>query len=244
MRIKKKITTMLLSIITISSLFCLSNVTYATEIEESNNTSYSSNSTVTFVYSLSVEVRYVDENGNPLKEKKVIDGDEEKQFHITEEKIDGYELINTIGNPNGKFGEDFEVTFVYKKVNQNSNNDNDGNNQNNQNNGNNNNNNHNNDGNGGNTNNNNNNGNSNNSNNDSSNNNSNGNSNTNNSTNSNNKNQSNNITQNKQQSSNNNQIIDGVKTGDYYSIIIATISIGILLTISGLIVLLKMKKKH
>lgn len=237
---RKKITTTLLTIITILSLFCSSKIVCATEMEENNNTSYSSNSTVTFVYSLSVEIRYVDEDGTPLKAKKVIDGDEEKQFHITAEEIDGYKLKNTIGNPNGKFGEDFEVTFVYKKINQNANNN--GNNQNNQNDGNNNSNNHNNDGNS-NTNNSDNNNSSNNSSNDSNNNSTNKN-NTNNSTNTNNQNQSNNITQNKQQSSNNNQIIDGVKTGDYYYIIIITIGIGILLTISGLIVLFNTKQKH
>ena len=60
-----------------------------------------------------VDIRYVDENGYDILQPLSIYGDIGESFKAVPADIQGYTLINTIGNPDGIFGTDQKVTFVY-----------------------------------------------------------------------------------------------------------------------------------
>ena len=63
-----------------------------------------------------VITHYVDEEGNTLLEDKTITGYEDDSYKTTPEDIEGYTLINTIGNETGKYtsSKTIEVTYVYQ----------------------------------------------------------------------------------------------------------------------------------
>ena len=64
-----------------------------------------------------VIIRYVDEDNKELLESKTITGQVGTDYETTSETIEGYELINTIGNETGKYAEeDITVTYVYQYV--------------------------------------------------------------------------------------------------------------------------------
>lgn len=63
-----------------------------------------------------VIVHYVDEEGSALLEDKTLTGYEDDSYKTTSEDIEGYTLINTIGNETGKYtsSKTIEVTYVYQ----------------------------------------------------------------------------------------------------------------------------------
>lgn len=63
-----------------------------------------------------VIVHYVDEDGSALLEDKILTGYEDDSYKTTSEDIEGYTLINTIGNETGKYTstKTIEVTYVYQ----------------------------------------------------------------------------------------------------------------------------------
>lgn len=63
-----------------------------------------------------VIVHYVDEEGSALLEDKILTGYEDDSYKTTSEDIEGYTLINTIGNETGKYtsSKTIEVTYVYQ----------------------------------------------------------------------------------------------------------------------------------
>lgn len=63
-----------------------------------------------------VIVHYVDEEGSALLEDKILTGYEDDSYKTTPEDIEGYTLINTIGNETGKYtsSKTIEVTYVYQ----------------------------------------------------------------------------------------------------------------------------------
>lgn len=63
-----------------------------------------------------VIVHYVDEEGSALLKDKILTGYEDDSYKTTSEDIEGYTLINTIGNETGKFtsSKTIEVTYVYQ----------------------------------------------------------------------------------------------------------------------------------
>ena len=63
-----------------------------------------------------VIVHYVDEDGSALLEDKTLTGYEDDSYKTTSEDIEGYTLINTIGNETGKYtsSKTIEVTYVYQ----------------------------------------------------------------------------------------------------------------------------------
>lgn len=64
-----------------------------------------------------VIIRYVDEDNKELLDSKIITGQVGTDYETTSETIEGYELIKTIGNENGKYAEeDITVTYVYQYV--------------------------------------------------------------------------------------------------------------------------------
>lgn len=65
-----------------------------------------------------VIVHYVDEEGSALLEDKILTGYEDDSYKTTSEDIEGYTLINTIGNETGKYtsSKTIEVTYVYQFI--------------------------------------------------------------------------------------------------------------------------------
>ena len=63
-----------------------------------------------------VIVHYVDEENSALLEDKILTGYEDDSYKTTPEDIEGYTLINTIGNETGKYtsSKTIEVTYVYQ----------------------------------------------------------------------------------------------------------------------------------
>lgn len=63
-----------------------------------------------------VIVHYVDEEGSALLKDKILTGYEDDSYKTTSEDIEGYTLINTIGNETGKYtsSKTIEVTYVYQ----------------------------------------------------------------------------------------------------------------------------------
>ena len=63
-----------------------------------------------------VIVHYVDEENSALLEDKILTGYEDDSYKTTPEDIEGYTLINTIGNETGKYtsSKNIEVTYVYQ----------------------------------------------------------------------------------------------------------------------------------
>ena len=63
-----------------------------------------------------VIVHYVDEESSALLEDKILTGYEDDSYKTTPEDIEGYTLINTIGNETGKYtsSKTIEVTYVYQ----------------------------------------------------------------------------------------------------------------------------------
>lgn len=63
-----------------------------------------------------VIIHYVDEEGSALLEDKILTGYEDDSYKTTSEDIEGYTLINTIGNETGKYtsSKTIEVTYVYQ----------------------------------------------------------------------------------------------------------------------------------
>src|SRR5690625_4078664 len=81
--------------------------------------------TVTYVYKPveetpeegTVDVEYVDEDGNPVAKPETETGDVGDPYETEPKDIDGYELIETPDNAIGEFTEDDQtVTYVYKPV--------------------------------------------------------------------------------------------------------------------------------
>ena len=64
-----------------------------------------------------VNVHYVDENGNKIKDDKQIEGEKGEAYSVSQEDIEGYRYVRTEGNASGTFPEgNTDVTFVYKKI--------------------------------------------------------------------------------------------------------------------------------
>lgn len=64
-----------------------------------------------------VTVQYVDETGQSLAVETVLNGKVGESYQATATVIDGYELIQVVGNPSGSFGEQAQtITFKYRKI--------------------------------------------------------------------------------------------------------------------------------
>ncbi|MCQ4794995.1 MucBP domain-containing protein [Anaerofustis stercorihominis] len=77
------------------------------------------NTNVTFVYKKiikgTVTAKFVDINGNKIKDDKIYEGEKDEPYNISKENIYGYEYVRTEGNSSGVFPErNTDVTFVYK----------------------------------------------------------------------------------------------------------------------------------
>ncbi len=65
----------------------------------------------------SVVARYVDENGNTLKNDIILNGDLGDDYETHKENISGYILIRVEGEEKGEFEEDVKVVkYIYKKI--------------------------------------------------------------------------------------------------------------------------------
>lgn len=65
----------------------------------------------------SVVARYVDENGNTLKDDIILNGDLGDDYETHKENISGYILIRVEGEEKGEFEEDVKVVkYIYKKI--------------------------------------------------------------------------------------------------------------------------------
>ncbi|MFC6202930.1 MucBP domain-containing protein [Lactiplantibacillus nangangensis] len=64
-----------------------------------------------------VTVQYVDETGQSLAIETVLNGKVGENYQATAAVIDGYELIQVVGNPSGNFSEQAQtITFKYRKI--------------------------------------------------------------------------------------------------------------------------------
>ena len=62
-------------------------------------------------------VEYIDPDGNPIQEEKIIEGKVDDPYKVSRLEIEGYELIEVIGNEEGVYKvEDQRVSFKYKKI--------------------------------------------------------------------------------------------------------------------------------
>ena len=90
-----------------------------TDVKEVQVTKDSTNIIETIVYPLefTLQVAYLDEEGNTIKDSKNIVGRWNTKYSENAITIDGYELLQTPSNSTGVFGIDREaITFVYKVV--------------------------------------------------------------------------------------------------------------------------------
>lgn len=103
----------------IISLFSIYNVKAEDYVAKIGETNYATlEEAIKAAHNLEgkVIVHYVDEESSALLEDKILTGYEDDSYKTTPEDIEGYTLINTIGNETGKYtsSKTIEVTYVYQ----------------------------------------------------------------------------------------------------------------------------------
>ena len=93
------------------------NVAYVRAIDNAGNISDVTKLQPETIITGKVIVKYQDEEGNSIKQDVTITGKVGTDYSVSEEKINGYEYIETVGNKEGKYTkENQEVIFKYRKV--------------------------------------------------------------------------------------------------------------------------------
>ena len=93
------------------------NVAYVRTIDNAGNISDVTKLQPEAIITGKIIVKYQDEEGNSIKQDVTITGKVGTDYSVSEEKINGYEYIEVVGNKEGKYTkEDQEVIFKYKKI--------------------------------------------------------------------------------------------------------------------------------
>ena len=93
------------------------NVAYVRAIDNAGNISDVTKLQPEAIITGKIIVKYQDEEGNSIKQDVTITGKVGTDYSVSEEEINGYEYIETVGNKEGKYTkEDQEVIFKYKKI--------------------------------------------------------------------------------------------------------------------------------
>ena len=94
----------------------LSNVVISTIKTDTSSSEKESEYTSRVDIKGKVIVNFIDERGNVLKEQKVLSGSVGDRYFVKQEKIDGYVLVKTDGNEEGKYTEeDIILNYIYSK---------------------------------------------------------------------------------------------------------------------------------
>lgn len=93
------------------------NVAYVRTIDNAGNISDVTKLQPEAIITGKIIVKYQDEEGNSIKQDVTITGKVGTDYSVSEEEINGYEYIETVGNKEGKYTkENQEVIFKYRKV--------------------------------------------------------------------------------------------------------------------------------
>ena len=93
------------------------NVAYVRTIDNAGNISDVTKLQPEAIITGKIIVKYQDEEGNSIKQDVTITGKVGTDYSVSEEKINGYEYIEVVGNKEGKYTkENQEVIFKYRKV--------------------------------------------------------------------------------------------------------------------------------